>query len=87
MMKQPTTRVQNFFQISLEKDIDHSIFFLSQIDECRKISFSIIQFFFFFFLSQIDECKHVQKLENININVILKNIKISNKYIKILNIN
>ena len=65
MMKQPTTRVQNFFQISLEKDIDHSIFFLSQIDEC----------------------KHVQKLENININVILKNIKISNKYIKILNIN
>lgn len=43
--------------------------------------------FFFFFLSQIDECKHVQKLENININVILKNIKISNKYIKILNIN
>lgn len=86
MMKQPTTRVQNFFQISLEKNIDHSIFFLSQIDEYQKISFSIIQYFFFF-LSQIDECKHVQKLENININVILKNIKISNKYIKILNIN
>lgn len=85
MMKQPTTRVQNFFQISLEKVIDHSIFFLSQINECRKISFSIIQYFFFFYLKSTN--KHVQKLENININVILKNIKISNKYIKILNIN